>query len=585
MISLQEQLSDACCEAFAACGFEASYGRVNLSNRPDLCEYQCNGALAAAKAAKRNPMEIAEAVAAKLANTPLFEKVEAVKPGFINLNVSPATVAALLNEQISAADFGVEKTGTGKTVVVDYGGANVAKPLHVGHLRSAIIGESIKRLYAFMGFEAIGDVHLGDWGLQMGLVIEAVKEAQPDLPYFDEAFTGEYPAEAPFTIGDLEEIYPAASARAKKDAEFSERAHLATLKLQQGNPGYNALFQHILRVSKEDLKKNYDALKVYFELWKGESNVQPLIADMLADFDKKGLIEESEGARVIQVARPEDTKEMPPCLVQKSDGAYLYATTDLATIVEREENYHPAEIFYITDKRQSMHFEQVFRAARKAGLVPENCVLSHLGYGTMNGKDGKPFKTRDGGVLRLEYLLKEVRDAVYERMAETELPEAEKQQTADIIGLAALKYGDLSNQAAKDYIFDIERFSSFEGNTGPYILYTAVRIRSILRRVREQGISAGAVLPAADPAEKALQRQLLKAGGAVEEAFREKAPHKLCQYIYELSDLFSAFYRDNHILKEEDAARKSGWIRLLEQTEKTLVVFCDLLGFSIPERM
>ena len=585
MISLQEQLSAACSEAFARCGFDATFGRVNLSNRPDLCEYQCNGAMAAAKAARKNPMEIAEAVAAELANSPLFEKAEAVRPGFINLNASPQAVADLLNQLAEAEDFGVEKAGAGKTVVVDYGGANVAKPLHVGHLRSAIIGESIKRLYAFMGYEAIGDVHLGDWGLQMGLVIEAVKDAQPELPYFDPQFQGEYPAEAPFTIGDLEEIYPAASARAKTDVAFSERAHQATLKLQQGDPGYNALFQHILRVSKEDLKKNYDALDVHFELWKGESDVQPLIAPMLADFDRRGLIEESEGARVIQMARPEDTKEVPPCLVQKSDGAYLYATTDLATIQERETMYHPAEIFYITDKRQNMHFEQVFRAARKAGLLPAETVLSHLGYGTMNGKDGKPFKTRDGGVLRLEYLLKEVRDAVYERMAETDLPEEEKQRTAEIIGLAALKYGDLSNQATKDYIFDIERFSSFEGNTGPYILYTAVRIRSILRKVREHGGGAGRILPAAGPGEKDLQRQLTRAGQAIEEAFREKAPHKLCQYLFELAGLFSAFYRDNHILKEEDKGRQGSWLALLELMERTLVVFCDLLGFEIPERM
>ena len=585
MISLQEQLSAACSEAFAACGFDASYGRVNLSNRPDLCEFQCNGALAAAKAAHKNPMEIAEAVAAELANSPLFEKAEAVRPGFINLNASPQAVSDLLNRLKVAEKLGVEKSGAGKTVVVDYGGANVAKPLHVGHLRSAIIGESIKRLYAFMGYEAIGDVHLGDWGLQMGLVIEAVKDAHPYLPYFDPQFQGEYPAEAPFTIGDLEEIYPAASARAKTDEAFSERAHQATLKLQQGDPGYGALFRHVLNVSKADLKKNYDALQVHFELWKGESDVQPLIADMLKDFEAQGILEESEGARVIQVARPEDTKEVPPCLVQKSDGAYLYATTDLATIVEREAMYHPSEIFYITDKRQSMHFEQVFRAARIAGIVPEATVLSHLGYGTMNGKDGKPFKTRDGGVLRLEYLLKEVRDAVYERMAETDLPEDEKQRAAELIGLAALKYGDLSNQAVKDYIFDLERFSSFEGNTGPYILYTAVRIRSILRKCRESGMTAGPLQPAANAGEKDLQLQLTRAGQAIEEAFREKAPHKLCQYIYDLSNLFSGFYRDNHILKEEDKARRSGWIGLLELTEKALVVFCDLLGFDIPERM
>ncbi len=585
MISLQDLMTKTCSEAFAACGLDPSYGRVNISNRPDLCEYQCNGAMAAAKAAHRNPLEIAEEVAEKLKASGLFASAEAVRPGFINLHASPEAAASLVNDLARDADLGVEKKGAGRTVILDYGGANVAKPLHVGHLRSAIIGESLKRLYRFMGYDAIGDVHLGDWGLQMGLIIEAVKDAQPDLPYFDPDFTGEYPAEAPFTISDLETIYPAASARSKTDEAFSERAHQATRRLQQGDPGYGALFAHVLRVSKEDLKKNYDALDVHFDLWKGESDVQPYIADMLAGFERQGIVEESEGARVIPVARPDDAKEIPPCLVQKSDGAYLYATTDLATIVEREKLYHPAEIFYITDKRQSMHFEQVFRAARLAGIVPEETVLSHLGFGTMNGKDGRPFKTRDGGVLRLEYLLKEVKDAVYARMAETDLPEEEKRQTADIIGLAALKYGDLSNQATKDYVFDLERFSSFEGNTGPYILYTAVRIRSILRKVREQGIGAGPVLPARGAAEKSLQLALLKAPQALQDAFAEKAPHRLCQFIYELSDLFSVFYRDNHILKEEDAARKSGWISLLELAERELVTFCGLLGFEIPERM
>ena len=585
MLSPKEWMSRACEEAFAAEGLDASYGRVNLSNRPDLCEFQCNGAMAAAKAAHANPFEIAEKIAARLKENPLFEQVEAVRPGFINLNLSAAAAADYVNELSVDPGASVEKTGQGKTAVLDYGGANVAKPLHVGHLRSAIIGEALKRLYRFMGYQAIGDVHLGDWGLQMGLIIEAVREAQPSLPYFDEGFKGDYPSEPPFTISDLEEIYPAASARAKTDENFSERAHAATLRLQQGDPGYTALFKHVLDVSKRDLKKNYDALDVHFELWKGESDVQHYIAGMLADFEKQGILKESEGARVIEVARPDDAKEIPPCLVQKSDGAYLYATTDLATLIERESLYHPDEIFYITDKRQSMHFEQVFRAARLSGIVPPEHALRHLGFGTMNGKDGKPFKTRDGGVLRLEYLLKEVRDAVYERMAETDLPEDEKRQTAAMIGLAALKYGDLSNQATKDYVFDVERFSSFEGNTGPYILYTVVRIRSILRKCRENGVTPGSILPAAAAAEKTLQLTLCRMGEVLTESFAEKAPHKLCQYLYELSNAFNAFYRDNHILSEPDAARQRGWIGLLELTEKVLVLFLDLLGIKAPERM
>ncbi len=491
METLLQKMTAAAGSAFAKCGLDSALGKVNVSNRPDLCEYQCNGALAAAKQAHRNPMEIAEEIAKILAADPLFEKAEAVRPGFINLTLAPEAVAAYLNERRGNMLLGAEPVGEGRTLLIDYGGANVAKPLHVGHLRSAIIGECLKRLYAFLGWNAVGDVHLGDWGLQMGLVIEAVKDAQPDLPYFDPDFKGEYPAEAPFTIADLEAIYPAASARAKTDEEFSARAHAATFRLQQGDPGYTALFRHVLNVSKADLKKNYDALNVHFELWKGESDVQPYIADMLAEFDRKGILKESEGARVIEVACPEDTKEIPPCLVQKSDGAYLYATTDLATLVEREKLYRPDEYCYVTDKRQSMHFEQVFRAARLTGIVPENRVLFHLGYGTMNGKDGKPFKTRSGGVLRLEYLLDDVASAVYERMAASDMPEEEKRRVAKTVGLAALKYGDLSNQATKDYVFDTERFTSFEGNTGPYILYTIVRIGSILNRyMAAEGIEA-----------------------------------------------------------------------------------------------
>ena len=590
MESLLQKMTAAAGAAFEQCGIDPALGKVNLSNRPDLCEYQCNGALAAAKQLHKNPIEIAESVAAVLKGDPLFAAAEAVRPGFINLTLAPEAVAAYLNERRGDARLGAKPLGEGKTAVLDYGGANVAKPLHVGHLRSAIIGESLKRLYAFLGYEAIGDVHLGDWGLQMGLVIEAVKDAQPDLPYFDPDFTGEYPSEAPFSIADLEAIYPAASARAKTDEAFSARAHAATFRLQNGDPGYTALFRHVLNVSKADLKKNYDALDVHFELWKGESDVQPYIAGMMAEFERQGILKESEGARVIEVARPEDTKEIPPCLVQKSDGAWLYATTDLATLVEREKLYHPDEYCYVTDKRQSMHFEQVFRAARLSGIVPADRVLFHLGYGTMNGKDGKPFKTRSGGVLRLEYLLDDVTSAVYERMSAADMPEEEKRRVAKIIGLAALKYGDLSNQATKDYVFDTERFTSFEGNTGPYILYTIVRIASILNKyAAAEGISSEklpqTILPAGDAGEKELQRLLCGAGEVIEAAFAEKAPHKLCLYIYDVANAFNSFYHEHRILTEEDEAKKASWIALLGETKHVLSVIIGLLGFEAPERM
>ena len=590
METLLQQMTAAAAKAFECCGMDPALGKVNLSNRPDLCEYQCNGAMAAAKQLHRNPFEIAEEVAGILKEDPLFAAAEAVRPGFINLTLAPEAVAAYLNARKGDVRLGAEPVGEGKTIILDYGGANVAKPLHVGHLRSAIIGESLKRICRFLGFHAIGDVHLGDWGLQMGLIIEELKDRKPDLPYFDPKHEGAYPAEAPFTIGDLEEIYPAASGRSKTDEAFAARAHEATYRLQNGDPGYYALYRHIVNVSVADLKKNYGNLNVTFDLWKGESDAQAYIPAMMEDFRKKGILRQSEGAMVIDVAEDSDTKEVPPCLVQKSDGAYLYATTDLATIVQREQDYHPDEYFYVTDKRQSMHFLQVFRAARKAGLVSEDTVMTHLGFGTMNGKDGKPFKTRSGGVMRLEYLLEDVASAVYERMAASDMPEEEKRNVARIVGLAALKYGDLSNQATKDYVFDTERFTSFEGNTGPYILYTIVRIGSILNKyAAEKDISEDAlpaeILPAGDAGEKQLQRLLTGAGEVITAAYAEKAPHKICLFIYDAANAFNSFYHEHRILTEEDEAKKASWIALLAETKRVLGVMIGLLGFDAPERM
>ncbi len=589
MDSLLKIMTDTVSAAFSACGYDASFAKVTISNRPDLCEYQCNGALSAAKQYHCAPMVIAEAVAAELQKSDVFAAAEAVRPGFLNLTVSPETIAAFLQQESADTYLGTARLGEGKTIILDYGGANVAKPLHVGHLRSAVIGECLKRVCRYLGYRAIGDVHLGDWGLQMGLIIEELHSRRPELPYFDPAFTGEYPAEAPFTISDLEEIYPAASGRSKTDAEFAALAHEATHRLQQGDRGYTALFRHILNVSRKDLEKNYANLNVSFDLWKGESDVQPYIEDMIADFRAKGLLVESQGAQVIPVEEETDTKEVPPCIIQKSDGAYLYATTDLATLVEREKLYHPDEYFYTTDKRQAMHFVQVFRAARKAGILRPETPAVHLGFGTMNGKDGKPFKTRDGGVMRLEYLLKDIADAVYERMAaQTEMPEEEKRKTAVIIGLAALKYGDLSNQAAKDYVFDIDRFASFEGNTGPYILYTIVRISSILEKYREKyGVTElpEDILPAQTSQEKALQLLLTRVGEVIADTYAEKAPHKLCLYIYDVSNAFNSFYHETHILGETDAAKQGRYIALLALTRRVLTTVIDLLGFEAPDRM
>ncbi len=588
MKKILDLIADKMKAAFVACGYGGEYAKVVLSNRPDLCEYQCNGAMAAAKAYKKKPIDIANDVAKKLEDDKMFSDVAAVMPGFINLKLDEQCLADYLNRMKQADKLGIQEIGHGETVIVDYGGANVAKPLHVGHLRSAVIGESIKRMGAYLGYHMIGDVHLGDWGLQMGLIIEELRDRKPELVYFDENYTGEYPGEAPFTISELEEIYPAASAKSKEDEAFRERAQTATFKLQSGYDPYREIWKHIMAVSLADLKKNYENLDVHFELWKGESDAQPYIPWLIQDLQDKGLAYESQGALVVDIVQPNDAKELPPCIIRKSDGAALYATSDLGTIIEREKDLKPVKYIYITDKRQELHFVQVFRVAKKAGYVKENTPMIHIGFGTMNGRDGKPFKTRDGGVMRLEHLIADIDKAVYRRIMENRsMSPEEAEQTAKIVSLAALKYGDLSNQAAKDYVFDLDRFISFEGNTGPYILYTIVRIKSILAKYREQKKTegAGVILPAVSASEKALMLELAKYNEVMENAFLETAPHKICQYIYELSNVFNSFYHGTRILSEEDQERQSSWIGLITLVKDVLSACIYVLGFQAPEQM
>ena len=582
-------------QAFVDCGYDAKYGKVTLSNRPDLCEYQCNGAMAAAKEYKKEPFMIADEVAAKLAETSMFSMAESVKPGFLNLKLDETFLASYVADmQADEGRFGCEKAENPKTIMIDYGGPNVAKPLHVGHLRSAIIGESIKRIGKFVGHKVIGDVHLGDWGLQMGLIITELKLRQPELVYFDENFEGEYPKEAPFTISELEEIYPTASKKSKEDEAYKEAAMQATYELQNGRKGYQALLSHILNVSVTDLKKNYENLNVSFELWKGESDAQPYIPAMVQKMKDDGFAYVSDGALVVDVKEDTDTKEIPPCMILKSDGASLYNTTDLATIVWREEDYDPDEIIYVVDKRQELHFVQVFRCARKTGLVKPETELKFLGFGTMNGKDGKPFKTRDGGVMRLEYLVSEIDNEMLKKITENQkakenlgISEEEAKETAKTVALAAIKYGDLSNQASKDYIFDIDRFTSFEGNTGPYILYTIVRIKSILHKYHDLGKSAeGAVITSVhSESEKNLMLEISKFNAVIDGAFADTAPHKICSYIYDLANAFNSFYHETKIMSEEDETVQKSYIRLLELTKSVLETSIDLLGFSAPERM
>ena len=589
MKKILEAISEEMKKAFAGAGYEEELGKVTLSNRPDLCEYQCNGAMAGAKKYHKAPIMIANEVAEQLKESKVFSRVEAVAPGFLNLKLSDDFLCGYLKEMEAGEKFGMEMPAEEKTIIVDYGGPNVAKPLHVGHLRSAVIGESVKRIARFAGYKVIGDIHLGDWGLQMGLIITELQERKPELPYFDESYTGDYPQEAPFTIAELEEIYPTASGKSKEDPSYKEKAMENTFKLQNGVRGHRALWDHIIRVSVADMKKNYEKLNVEFDLWNGESTVQYLLPEMVEAMKKGGYAYESDGALVVDVKEETDSKEIPPCIILKSDGAALYSTTDLATISERVTKYDPDIMIYITDKRQSMHFEQVFRCARKTKLVGEDVKLIHIGFGTVNGKDGKPFKTRDGGVPRLEKLISDIDEEMLRKIMESrhDMPEEEAKEIADIVGLAAIKYGDLSNQAAKDYSFDVDRFTSFEGDTGPSILYTIVRIKSILAKYQEQGGSLDKVqlAPAISPDEKALMMEIAKFNTMMEAAFTECAPHKVCAYIYDLANAFNRFYHETRIIAEEDETKKAGLIALLVLTKDVLETCIDLLGFSAPDRM
>ena len=588
MKKLLDLISEEVKKAFAEAGYEEELGRVTVSNRPDLCEYQCNGAMAGAKKYHKAPIMIAKEVAEKLQESAAFSEVDAAAPGFLNLKVKEEFLAEYLREMGDAPKFGAGEPGVGKKIIIDYGGPNVAKPLHVGHLRSAIIGESIKRICRYAGAEVIGDIHLGDWGLQMGLIIYELSLRKPDLPYFDENFEGAYPKEAPFTIAELEEIYPTASGKSKEDAAYKEKAMEATFKLQNGVRGYRALWDHIIQVSVTDLKKNYDRLNVEFDLWKGESDVQDRIPGMVEYMKREGYAHESEGALVVDVAREDDTKEVPPCMILKSDGAALYNTTDLATIEERMEKIAPDELIYVVDKRQELYFEQVFRCARKTKLVKPETELKFLGFGTMNGRDGKPFKTREGGVMRLEYLLEEVYEEMLGKISENkEMPPEEAKETAEIVALSAVKYGDLSNQASKDYIFDIQRFTSSEGNTGVYLLYTMVRIKSILNKYREQGgkVEETQIAVTGNESAKELMKAVAGFGAMIENAYLETAPHKICAYMYDLANALNHFYHETKILTQENEAEKSAYIALLALTLRVMEECIGLLGFSAPERM
>lgn len=586
MSSLLQALSQIVGEVFVSLDLPAELGTVRVSDRPDLAQFQCNGAMAAAKQAKKNPRQVAEDVVAKLAVNPLFSKVEIAGPGFINLNITDDMLAGHLVGISLDQRCGVEPLAHGETVVLDYGGMNVAKAMHVGHLRPNVIGDALKRMVRFAGYNALGDIHMGDWGLPMGQIISEFALRHPEWPYFDAAYTGPYPEDAPFTYSTLEEIYPQASIACKENADRLELARQATADLQNGRPGYRALWQHFMKLSIADLKKNTDALGVHFEIWKGEADVNDIIPAFAEELKSAGLLVESDGAQVIEVVEDGDKKDVPPLMFFKSNGAQTYGTTDLATLYERVKLYpNLAKVIYVTDKRQNLHFEQVFRAAKKAHLV-DKIELVHIGFGTLNGADGKPFKTRDGGVMRFDMLLDLAREKAAERMKEAhlaqDLSEKEWDDTARMIGVAAIKFADLSNQAHVDYIFDIDQMTSFEGKTGPYILYQAVRIKSLLRKAGKINEGVPFALQEGDRALALLMTQLPEIFAL---ALKNYTPHVLCDYAHRLAQEFSSFYGNCHILSETNAALKASRLQLCRMALAQLALLTDLMGIEIPERM
>lgn len=587
-MSLITDLSVIFGDAFASLGLDGAYGDVSVSQRPELAQFQCNGALPAAKPAGKSPRELATEIVRIVAGHNALEDVSIAGPGFINITITDEAISQALEAVRSEPRLGVA-TPEAKRVIVDYAGPNVAKELHVGHLRPAVIGESLKRLLRFAGYEVIGDIHLGDWGLPMGQLIVELADRMPELPYFDPDVTGPYPEESPVSVRELNDLYPVASGRAKADQNYAEAARRATVDLQDGRPGYRALWKHFRDVSVAAMEAVYDELGVHFDLWYGESTVADRVKPMIDRLVAAGTAVESEGALVVEVALPGDKVEIPPLMVRKSDGATLYTTWDVATIEDRIEDLGADEMIYVVDNRQALHFEQVFRAVRKAGIAPPNVNLEHAGNGTVNGRNGKPLRTRDGDLPLLRGLIADAIGRAMSRMDErglaTELPDAQRHEIARLVGLAALKYGDLQNHRASDYVFDLDRFTSFDGKTGPYLLYGAVRMQSIFREAETAGLEAGEMIPPRTGAERNLMLELLRLPEVVDRAIEHRAPNHIAEYAYELVAAFNRFYEACHILSEGDGARQASWLGLVALTRRQLGALLDMLGIEIPERM
>lgn len=586
MKAITQILSEFVSQAFEIAGYDPSLGVVTASDRLDLCQFQCNGAFSAAKQYHKAPFIVAEQVAEVLKSDGIFSKVEVAKPGFLNLTLKDSYLLEHANAIAADPNLGIPMADKPSTIVLDYGGPNVAKPLHIGHLRSAIIGESIKRIARAAGHKVIGDIHLGDWGLQIGLVITELQVRYPEWRCFAADFDPAADEIAPLNTALLSEVYPFASKKSKTDEEYAKKAHQATYELQNGRPGYIALWKEILRVSIEDMKGNYEKLGVTFDLWYGESTADRYVPRLMNILAEKNLLTESDGALIVEVADPEDKAPMPPVIVRKSDHSSNYATTDLATIIQREEDFHPDKIWYVVDNRQELHFTQVFRCAKKAGLVPPRTKLEFLGFGTMNGADGKPYKTRDGGIMKLEDMIATVTAGAQEKLeASNFVDKADYQDIARKVGVAAIKFGDLINQRSKDYVFDLSKFFSFEGKTGTYLLYTITRINSILKKA---GVPVNQPLPLTGvytDSERELLLKILMGGDVFQRALAEKAPNYLCENAYQLANSFSKFYHDNHIIDEPDEVKKQSWLALISLVRQVLCKHLDLLGIEAVEHM
>lgn len=582
-MSILKELEQDVKEIIKKAGYELDNFVLETSNRRDLGEYQINNAMQLAKTYHQNPREIAEKIVAGLEQDSRFTNINVAGPGFINISLSDEYTMEVLNRINEDVYSNIDKVEK-KKIIIDYGGANVAKALHVGHLRSANIGEALKRLATLMGYEALGDAHLGDFGRPLGLVIKEIKEKYPDLPYFDEKYEGDYSeVELPITNEDLERIYPLASNKAKEDEEYLEDAREITVKFQKYERGYYDLLKRIVDISKEDIKKTYEELNVHFEIWNGESDEMKYFDQLNEQCEKEGILTDSEGAKVIEVAKEDDKAPMPPLMYIKSNGSVSYDTTDLATILERKINFDPKEIWYVVDGRQSLHFEQIFRATRRAKIIGEDVVLEHVGFGTMNGSDGKPFKTRDGGVMPLKTLIKTVMDATEKRITSEEISKEEKKEIAKKVAVAALKYADLLPFRSTDYIFEIEKFADLDGKTGPYLLYSTIRMKSLLKKAEH--IKAEKITKIKTETEKDIALTILNLPITLEKSMETKSLNEIAEYLYKLTSFYNKFYAENKIITEEDKELQSSWIVLTKIVYKINQILLDVLAMDIPDKM